>query len=276
MGRRAVVKRALIVICFSVISLSGQSNNAQTNQNPKGRLERGRDFLGLAPPADAEAAARGAKAYAQACAFCHGPKATGAEGPDLLRSSIVLHDEKGDTVGPFLQKGRPDKGMPAFANLSQAQAYDIAEFLHDRVEAAANRFGYQVQNVVTGDAKAGEAYFNGAGKCASCHSASGDLAHIGSKVNATDLQAVFLYPDKNNPKTEVTIALPSGKKITGVLKSIDDFELSMYDSAGDYHSFPLNTVKFELHDPLAAHRELLAKYSDADMHNLLAYLVTVK
>jgi mono/diheme cytochrome c family protein/sRNA-binding regulator protein Hfq len=275
MGCRAVVKRAVAAAFVSAVCLAAQANSKQANENPKNRLEKGRDFLGLAPPADAEAAVRGAKAYTQACAFCHGPKATGAEGPDLLRSSIVLHDEKGDTLGPFLQKGRPDKGMPAFASLSRAQSYDIAEFLHDRVEAAANRWGYKVQNVVTGDAKAGEFYFNGTGQCQFCHSVSGDLAHIG-KMDATDLQATFLYPDKNNPKTEVTVTLPSGEKITGTLKRMDDFELSMYDSAGIYRSFAIDSVKFILQDPLARHRELLAKYSDADMHNLLAYLVTLK
>ena len=275
MGYGAEIGRSLAALLLSALILAGQSNDKRTNENPTTRLEKGRDFLGLAAPADPEAAARGAKAYAQACAFCHGPKATGAEGPDLLRSSIVLHDEKGDTLGPFLQKGRPDKGMPAFASLSQAQTYDIAEYLHDRVEAAANRWGYKVQNVVTGDAKAGEAYFNGVGQCTSCHSVSGDLAHIG-RMDATDLQAGFLYPDKNNPKTEVAVTLPSGERITGTLKRMDDFELSMYDPAGVYHSFPLDSVKVELKDPLARHRELLAKYSDADMHNLLAYLVTLK
>jgi len=276
MGGWAVIRRSLPVYLLTGLLLTGQSSNTQPNQNPAKRLEKGREFLGLAPSADPEAAERGAKAYAQSCAFCHGPKATGAEGPDLLRSSIVLHDEKGETLGAFLQKGRPDRGMPAFAGLSQAQSYDIAEFLHQRVEAAANRWGYKVQNIVTGDAKAGETYFNGVGRCNSCHSSSGDLAHIGSKMDATDLQAAFLYPDNANVKTQVTVTLPRGEKVEGTLKRMDDFELSMTDSAGIYRSFAVNSVKYTLLDPLAGHRELLAKYSDADMHNLLSYLVTLK
>ena len=94
--------------------LSGALFAQEQAPAPKRSVERGRDFLGLAAPADPEAAARGQKVYAQACAFCHGPNATGAEGPDLLRSALVLHDDKGETVGPFLRKGRPDKGMPPF------------------------------------------------------------------------------------------------------------------------------------------------------------------
>jgi mono/diheme cytochrome c family protein len=243
---------------------------------PPSRVEHGRDFLGLAPPADAEAAARGQKVFVQTCGFCHGPNATGAEGPDLLRSSAVLHDEKGELIGPVLLKGRPDKGMPAFATMSAAQIYDIAEFLHARVEAAANRFGYQVQNVVTGDAKAGEAYFNGAGQCNKCHSPTGDLAHVAGKFEPAELQAQFLYPDRSEVKPTVTVTLPSGETISGPLKRIDDFDVSLYDSAGDYHSWPRAAVKIAIKDPLSEHRELLAKYSDADMHNLLAYLVTLK
>jgi cytochrome c oxidase cbb3-type subunit 3 len=266
----------LLVIGLWGGTVRGQSGQTNPEQPPpKRNMERGRDFLGLAPPADPEAAARGQKVYAQACAFCHGPNATGAEGPDLLRSPVVLHDDKGEKIGPFLQQGRPDKGMPAFAAMTEAQARDIAEFLHMRVEAAANRFGYKVQNIVTGDAKAGERYFNS--QCKSCHSATGDLAHIG-KTDPADLQAHFLYPDQNAQKVAVTatVTLASGKTVSGALKRLDDFDVSLIDGAGDYRSFERASVKLSLTDPLEGHRELLAQYSDADMHNILAYLVTLK
>lgn len=239
------------------------------------RIEHGRDFLGLGPPADPIAAARGQKLFVQNCGFCHGNKATGAEGPDLLRSTLVLHDQKGELVGPFLHTGRPDKGMPAFPSLTDAQSYDIAEFLHARVEEAANRFGYKMQNVVTGNAKAGEEYFNGPGRCKQCHSPAGDLAHIASKFEPADLQAQFLYPSEP-PPSSIIVSLPSGESIPGTLKRIDDFTVSMYDSSGEYHSWPRDLVKVQVKDPLAAHRELLGEYTDADMHNLLAYLVTLK
>ncbi|MGA8030430.1 MAG: c-type cytochrome [Bryobacteraceae bacterium] len=239
------------------------------------RVEQGRQFLGLGPAPDLAAAERGQKLFAQSCGFCHGNTATGAEGPDLLRSTLVLHDVKGELVGPFLRKGRPDLGMPSFAGLSDAQTYDIAEFLHARVEAAANRFGYKIQNVVTGNAKEGEAYFKGPGRCNNCHSATGDLAHIANRFDAAGLQAQFLYPRDSSP-TGVTVTLPSGESVSGTLKRIDDFNVSIYDSSGVYHAWPRNSVKVEIKDPLAAHRELLDRYTDADMHNLLAYLMTLK
>jgi len=248
---------------------------AQTNPTPppKRTAEQGRLFLGLAAPPDPEAAARGQKVYSQACAFCHGPNANGAEGPNLLRSSLVLHDDKGEKIGPFLQKGRPDKGMPAFANMTEDQTRDIAEFLHLRVDQAANRDGYKIQNVVTGNRAAGEEYFNS--HCHACHSATGDLAHIG-QTDPADLQASFLYPDSKAPKPTVTVTLANGETVSGALKRLDDFDISLIDGAGTYRSFPRDNAKIAIRDPLQGHRELLAHYSDADMHNILAYLVTLK
>lgn len=262
------------------IALAGQMRGAQQG-GPESRVEHGRQFLGLGPPADTVAAARGQKLFLQNCGFCHGPNATGAEGPDLLRSTIVLHDEKGETIGPVVLKGRPDKGMPSFSGLTPAQIYDLAEFLHLRVEQAANRFGYKIQNVVTGNAKAGEEFFRGAGECITCHSPTGDLAHIASKFEPADLQAQFLYPVESPDKesanaVRVTVTLPSHERISGKLKRMDDFEISIWDASGAYRCWPRTEVKIEISDPLAAHRELLSKYTDTDMHNVLAYLETLK
>lgn len=235
-----------------------------------------REFLGLGTPPDPVAAERGEKLYTPNCAFCHGAKANGAEGPDLVRSPLVLHDEKADLIGPLLLQGRADKGMPAFPAMTAAQVSDLAQFLHMRVELAANRGLYRVQNIVVGDAKAGEAYFNA--NCKSCHAS--DLAHIAAKFDPVDLQTAFLWPSAGRGRgarqTKVTVTLASGQRIAGILKRIDDFDVSLYDTDGEYHSWPRDRVKVEIPDPLAGHRELLAKYTDNDMHNLLAYLVTLK
>jgi len=237
-------------------------------------MQRGREFLGLAPPPDPAAAERGAKLFQQNCAFCHGANATGAEGPDLVRSRVVLHDEKGEEIGPVVSKGRPDRGMPAFPSFTQEQISDIAAFLHARVEAAANRYGYKILNVVTGDPRKGQAFFDQ--HCTSCHSSSGDLKGIAGKFDAPDLQAQFLYPSNPKAATTVTVTLPSGEQINGKLKRIDDFEISMWDESGQYHSWPREAAKIEIHDPLIGHRELLALYTNADMHNVLAYLEELK
>jgi cytochrome c oxidase cbb3-type subunit 3 len=249
------------------------------------------DFLAIGPAADKEAAARGQKAFVGNCGFCHGTNAHGGNGgPDLVRSVLVLHDKgSGSEIGPVIHNGRPGKGMPAFP-LSDAQIKDIAQFLLSRNQAAANRMEYKILNIVTGDPKAGEAYFST--HCASCHSATGDLAHIATKIpQPVDLQGRFLYPQTEHfpgspapPASEravktVTVKLPSGQSYTGKLEYIDDFSVALTEASGEHRSWALDqmpAVQVEVHDPLAQHAKLLTQYSNADMHNILAYLETLK
>lgn len=243
-----------------------------------------REFLGLGPAPDAAASARGEKLYAPNCGFCHGDKARGASGPNLVRSQIVLDDEKGELIGPVISQGRPDKGMPAFASFTKDELYDIGQFLHMQVELVANRGLYKRLNVVTGDAKAGEAYFNGSGGCKNCHSPTGDLAKIGARYPPEQLQTRFIWPGgggggrggRGGNAQKVTVTLPSGETIAGTVRRLDDFDISVYDSKGNYHSWPRDAVKVQLEDNMGGHRALLAKYTDRDMHNLTAYLVTLK
>ena len=231
------------------------------------------------PVPPAEAVERGKAAFVSTCGFCHGANAKGGEGgPDLVRSPIVLDDEQGDRIGPVILSGRADRGMPAFS-MTKDQITDIAAFLRERTQAAVNRRDYKIQDVVTGDAKAGQAYFNGAGKCNSCHSPAGDLAKVGTKYDATALQARFLYPGPTDPQAkriEVTVQKANAAPVSGILENMDDFTIGLRDRQGDYHSFSRDDVKTEIRDPLAAHADLLGRYSDADIHNILAYLVTLK
>jgi cytochrome c553 len=147
------------------------------------------------------------------------------------------------------------------------------------VELAANRGTYgatyaALRGQTSGDARKGEEYFRGA--CASCHSATGDLARIGAKFpQASTLQSRFLWPATPGPAT-ATVTLPSGEKVNGTVRVFNDFDVSITDAAGNYRYWPRATVKVEVEDKLAGHRALLPKYSDADIHNLTAYLVTLK
>lgn len=255
------------------------SSPAVTQQPESNRATQMRQFLGLGREPDAKAASRGAKLFGPACSFCHGTDARGGAGPDLLRSSTVLDDDQGELVGAVVHKGIPDKGMPAFPAFTDDQLHDLAEFLHQQVYLAANRGTYEIQNIVTGHPKAGEAYFNGEGKCNICHSPAGDLAHIGSRLRPPDLQQALLYPGSVGPRAtpQVRVVMKDGKTVSGALKHLDDFYVSLYDSSGNYHSVKLETgVKVEVEDKLVFHRKMLDKYTDAQIHDLTAYLVTLK
>ena len=234
---------------------------------------------------DAATLERGKTAFVSQCGFCHGSNAKGGEsGPDLIRSVQVIDDENGNLIGPIIRGGRQAQGMPKF-DMTQAQVSDIAAFLHEGVRAAAERGTYKILNIVTGNAKAGEAFFNGAGKCSTCHSPAGDLKGIGARYDPITLQGRFLMPvgGRTNQKRAtapvvVTVTLPSGQSFKGTLERIDDFNVALSDENGDYHSFTRNGAipKVVLDDPLKAHYDMLDKYTDADMHNLTAYLVTLK
>ena len=246
-----------------------------------GRGGRGptREFLGLGPAPDEAAAKKGEPLYKQYCSTCHGQNARGAQGPNLVRSVVVLHDEKGEEIGPVIKNGKPAAGMPGFPALSQDDLYNIAQYLHLQVELTANRGTYgatygALRNQISGDARKGEAFFNGS--CKSCHSATGDLAKIGAKYpQAAALQSRFLWPATPGAET-ATVTTPSGQKITGTIRRLSDFDVSLTDANGEYHSWPRNRVSVHIEDKLGGHRALLPKYTDADIHNVTAYLVTLK
>jgi cytochrome c oxidase cbb3-type subunit 3 len=128
--------------------------------------------------------------------------------------------------------------------------------------------------LLTGNAEAGKNYFNGAGGCKNCHSPTGDLAGVAEKYSPIELEAHMLYPEGHF--RTVTVTLPSGEKIQGPLVHIDDFEVSLRDESGWYRSFSRDRVKVEVQDRLAAHRELLDKLTQADIHNLFAYMQSLK
>jgi len=237
---------------------------------------------------DKEAAERGRKIFVPACGFCHGNDAHGKSGPDLVRSASVLHDDKGDVIGPVIQNGRPERGMPAFSALSAEQIADISVFLHSQAADVSNRFAYKIGDLITGDAQKGASFFNGDGHCGSCHSASGDLAHVATKYEPVELQRRMLYPAPNlidvflgravtpPAPTKVTVQLVSGEWVSGTLDHVDEFTVSLHDSAGWYRSFPRESVTMDLQDPRAVHEGLLPKYTDQEMHDVLAYLETLK
>ncbi len=246
---------------------------------------------------DENGAERGKSVYIAECITCHGNKARGGnsslpvnqQGADLVRSLIVLHDRYGSQIGPFLAKGHPLQSGRAASSLTTEQVADLAHFLHRTVYNTL-RSGpeLQIQNVLTGDPKAGAAYFNGAGKCNTCHSPTGDLARIGAKYDPPTLQAKFLFPrtvgfgrrgagSTTSKPVTVTVTMPNGDMVEGVLDRLDDFNVSLRDAQGEYRSFKItSSLKVVKHDPYAMHATLLDQYTDKNIHDIVAYLETLK
>jgi cytochrome c oxidase cbb3-type subunit 3 len=258
---------------------------ARTPQRPQAYPDR--------PKAPQDVLDRGKAVYGVSCAFCHGSDAGGGEvGPNLLRSSVVLNDASGELIAPIVHGSRVDKGMPRL-DLSDAQISDVAAWLHSLKVASRTDPNENNINIVTGNAKAGEAYFQKT--CASCHSVTGDLKGFAAKMpNPKTLQQTWMLPGGGGGRrpgfgasplkglhlspVTVTVTLPTGEKVTGVMSRIDDFYVGLVQADGTIRGFSRtgDVPKVELHDPLAPHRELLGKYQDKDIHDLTAYLVTLK
>lgn len=251
---------------------------ARPARGSPGAAEATRAFLGLGVAPDKVAADRGAPAYAQNCAACHGPDARGGIGPNLLYSTEVLSDDRGEKLVPFLRVGRPDKGMPSFASLGDATLKDITEWLHLQVENYANRGTYQnTNNVMAGDAKKGAAYFRA--NCTSCHSATGDLKGIASRLRPLELQKQMIFPPREDHPSRMLTARVTGPagSAEGRLKVLDDFTVAVIDKDGLTHAFARGPdVKVEIHDPLAWHRAFAFRLKDRDMTDLVTYLGTLK
>lgn len=220
----------------------------------------------------------GGSLFQQHCAFCHGRDAGGGEsGPDLTRSKLVSGDRTGEDIAAVIKNGRLERGMPKF-NLADAEVTDLVAFVHSQQDKAmsqsGNRKGVDVADLQTGNVEAGKKYFNGAGTCSKCHSPTGDLAGVASRYEGLKLEQQMLYP--RNAKAKVTVTPHRGKPLSGTLAFHDEFTVALIDSDGIYHSWSTSDVSFKVDAPAKAHIELFDKYTDDDIHNLMAYIQTLR
>jgi cytochrome c oxidase cbb3-type subunit 3 len=222
--------------------------------------------------------------FAAQCGFCHGRDAAGGEGgTDLTRSELVGADVRGDRIRPLVRGGRPEKGMPPFA-LPETDLTAIVAFIHDqRAQAAAatgGRRAVEAADLQTGNVEAARRYF--ATACAQCHSGTGDLAGVATRYEGLALLQRLLYPGGGRgagppPRPpRVIVTLRSGQTVSGRLAYRDEFTITVTDDTGWRRSWPTSQVTYTVDDPLQAHVEQLGKYTDADMHDVLAYVQTLR
>lgn len=280
-------RAALLVATAGVVALAGMSiSRAQ----PPGRRAESPAASPI-PQTDTEQSyapelvAAGRTAFASQCGFCHGREATGgAGGNDLTRSALVAVDLYGDRIGEVVRNGRPDAGMPPFPAMDQDELDAIVAFIHDQKSRAetleGGRQAVTTEDLLSGDAAAGRRFFDA--ECTGCHSATGDLAGIADRLQGLQLLQQMLYPRRRgfgaaSPRlqTTVTVTTPAGERIEGVLDYQDEFTIALIDGDGRYRSFAARRVDAEIDDPLDAHIELLGRYTDENMHDVITYLHTL-
>ena len=255
----------LTILCFlpGLLAQHNSRRDGRAGAPPPRQLEK----------IDEAAVERGKKEFVELCGFCHGNDATGSRAPDLIRSPLVVRDEHGEAIGPVIRNGRPQRGMPAFPN---ANIGDIVAFLHAQVHAALHSAhvpnDYPLEKLLTGNASSGKDYFES--RCSSCHSPTGDLKGIAGKYSPIDLQSRFLYPSGPSRTAKVTTA--AGEQVGGTVTHLDEFSITVRDAAGWTHTYARDEVKAEVTNPLEGHRKLLFEYTDKNVHDLFAYLETLK
>ncbi|HZR25635.1 MAG TPA: cytochrome c [Vicinamibacterales bacterium] len=270
----------------ALIVVDAQPPTPQGRGGGRGQITSPRNAYPDRPPADPAAVERGRALYSVNCAFCHGQDTRGGDsGPSLLRSGIVLDDQHGELMAPVIQNGRTDRGMPKFA-MSTEQIADIAAFVHTFRAAGYDESRNKPPSILVGDAKAGEQFFNG--KCASCHSPTSDLKGIATKISDEKiLQQTWLMPGSGGgrgggpvrpPAPTAVVTLPTGERVEGTIERLDDFTIALVTADGSHRSFRTDgtNIKVDVKDPLQQHRELLRSYTDKDIHNVTAFLVTLK
>ena len=249
------------------------------------------------PAAPPEQLEKGKAQYAGLCSACHGADARGGQlgGPNLLRSQLVLDDKDGELIVPVVQNGRP--GPPPMPPLPMAvdDIKAIAAWLHALQAQGTNQGGpppgpQAELDILVGDAKAGQAFF--AAQCASCHSPTGDLQGIATRAaSPMALQNMWVSGGVARPRgarragpppaakpVTATVTLASGETIAGRLARLDDFLVTLVLEDGTQRTIRRSgaTPKIDVQDPLARHRALLGVLTNANMHDVTAYLVTLK
>jgi cytochrome c oxidase cbb3-type subunit III len=245
------------------------------------------------PKADPASVEAGKATFSVNCAFCHGSDAGGGSvGPNLQRSDVVLQDKHGELIMPIVHGGRVDRGMPKI-DISDAQVSQVADWLHS-IKISSRSLVKENINIVVGDAVAGKPAFDKL--CSSCHSVTGDLKGFAAKyTDPRAMQQAWIMPAVAGgrgggpgaagpavvlkvPPVTATVTQANGQKVTGLLDAVDDFYVAVTTEDGVTHRFSRwnDVPKVEIHDPLVAHRELLRKYNDKDIHDITAYLETLK
>jgi cytochrome c oxidase cbb3-type subunit III len=247
------------------------------------------------PPGDPAQIARGKTLFDINCRSCHGADLRGGDlgGPNLLRSPVALTDQDGELIVPIIQGSRQSMGMPAIG-ISPADAKAVAAYVRSvvatiGVQGKPPSDGQQALNVVVGNANEGKSYF--AAKCSGCHSPTGDLQGIATRIpDARILQTTWVAGGSRRERAEaapgtptartvtVAITLPSGENVEGQLVRMDDFLVTAKLADGTERTFRRDgdVPKVVVHDPMKTHTDLLSQYTDSDIHDVTAYLVTLK
>lgn len=274
---------AAIVLCWSGseadVAAAGQATPRAPSSFNSGQARA---------PEDPVTVAHGKTLYGTSCQACHGSDLRGGDmgGPNLLRSQVALTDQHGELIIPIVQGARQAQGMPNIG-LNNQDAGAVAAYVRSVIGEIGGQGkppGEEKQlNIVVGDPTRGSRYFSA--HCSTCHSTEGDLKDLATRYpDPKTVQVRWLSGGSltalEGPTSKVTaeVTTTPGEIVSGSLIHLDEFLVTLRTSDGTERSFRRNGAlpRVTVHDPLKQHREMLPTYTDQDVHDVTAYLETLK
>jgi cytochrome c oxidase cbb3-type subunit III len=291
-GRKPLIVLPFILSLIPVVALVQTPTPSPSQETPAASKKRQGGFVPgqKRPPEDPAIVARGKTLFEINCRSCHGPDLRGGDmgGPNLLRSPAALSDQGGDLIVPIIQGSRQKMGMPAI-NISPGDAQAVAAYVRSviggiEVQGRPPSEGHADPDILVGNVSKGKVYFDT--KCSSCHSATTDLKGIATRIpDQKRLQSTWVAGGRESenpapgrtPSAEVTLS--SGEVVSGLVVRLDEFLITLKTADGSERSIARSSTsdpKIAIRDPLEKHRQLLSEYTDSDIHDVTAYLVTLK
>jgi len=309
--RGRIAAAAAVLVFTAGIRLTAQNPAGPPGPpGPQGAGGRGGGRQGQGFPAgqrrvaDPAVVERGKTLYGVNCRLCHGADLRGGDmgGVNLMRSQLVLSDQEGELIVPVVKNGRSTPGMSPMPPLPlpEDDVKAIAAYIHSVAATKVGQGGPPTAesetkelNIVVGGAEPGKRFFEV--NCSKCHSATDDLAGVATRyASPMALQTAWVAGGSGGGRGErggsqaaeartpkpvtATITTADGQTVEGRLEAIDDFTVSVQQADGTVRTFTRHgaTPKVDIHDPLEGHKKLLVKYTDKDIHDVTAYLVTLK
>ena len=226
---------------------------------------------------DANAIGDARAMFSLRCAPCHGRDAAGARAPDLTRGTYSVGDTDEDLFN-VISNGAEGTEMPDFgARIGSDNVWRLVTFIRS--------ISKKDDTQMKGRAENGKVLFAGKGQCAQCHAIAGIGGRMGPDLTSVGRQRSLKYlresmTDPNADLTPgyntITVVTKDGKKIVGVQRNFDTFSAQLIDAAGNYHSFmksDVTSINREYKSMMPAYKNT---FSDSEMDDILAYLVTLR
>jgi cytochrome c oxidase cbb3-type subunit 3 len=235
---------------------------------------------GVGPSTASPRTSQGGALFKTNCGSCHGADGRGGERAPDLATAPEVRQLSDDDLMRIIQHGVSGTGMPGFIALAPEKVEAIVE--HLRVLQGQ---GPAVKLALHGAMLSGESLFFGKAQCSACHMVNGkggfiasDLSLYGSHESADQIRGVITDPENKLParSNAATVVTRAGEKVTGMLRSSDNFSLALQTLDGSFHFFQKSDLK---QIDMEAHSLMPNNYSSTlhghELNDLIAYLLSV-